>query len=369
MRLAQLREKHLGRWAWGYLTHFARQAATSKPKGLKHLLFALCDHYEPLWGGANDNQGRERVKRWLRDYPVLASDYRDGDGRSPRHTFFFPGEQYQPEFLDDLAQLTRTGHGEVELHLHHDGDSPESLRAKINEYLAAFARHGLLTRDATGRPRYGFIHGNWALANGRRDRRYCGVDEELSLLFETGCYADFTFPAAPSECQPRIVNQIYWPEGDLRRARAYERGQRARVGDVRQDRILMIQGPLAFSRRRPGYYPRVENGALTAKDPATSPRVTTWVDQNIHVAKRSDWVFVKVHTHGAPEHQADSLLGSGGHQLHRALTSRFNDGVNWKLHYLTAREMFNVALAAMSGEQGDPSDYRDYRLVAPPVAS
>ena len=47
--------------------------------------------------------------------------------------------------------------------------------------------------------RYAFIHGNWCLANARKDRRWCWVDEELPLLFDTGCYADYTFPSAPEE--------------------------------------------------------------------------------------------------------------------------------------------------------------------------
>ncbi len=71
-----------------------------------------------------------------------------------------------------------------------------------------------------GKLRYAFIHGNWCLANARPDGRWCGVDDELPLLFDTGCYADFTFPAAPDPSQPPIVNQIYWPDGDLARRRA-----------------------------------------------------------------------------------------------------------------------------------------------------
>src|SRR5207244_2049165 len=112
-----------------------------------------------------------------------------------------------------------------------------------------------------------------------------GVDDELPLLFETGCYADFTFPAAPDESQPAVVNQIYWPEGDLARRRAYERGTAARVGEVRRDRILMFEGPLAFALR-PGRFlaPRIENAAVTAADPATPARVRTWVRQGIHLA-------------------------------------------------------------------------------------
>jgi len=43
-------------------------------------------------------------------------------------------------------------------------------------------------------------------------------------------------------CQPDKVNQIYWPIGDLAQRRAYEHGERARVGAHHDDRVLMITG-------------------------------------------------------------------------------------------------------------------------------
>jgi hypothetical protein len=321
-----------------------------------------------LWNGVDDAQGRARMQAWSDGYPSLARNYRDADGLPPRHTFFFPAEQYRPELLDPLAKLAAAGLGEVELHLHHDGDTRETLRAQLERSLRQYAEHGHLTRDPDGRLRYAFIHGNWALANGRRDRQLCGVDDEIPLLFETGCYADLTFPSAPDETQPNIVNRIYWPMGDLRRARAYEQGEPARVGHMREDRILMIQGPLALHPRARRMPLRIENASVTATDPATPERVRRWVKENIHVAGRPEWVFVKVHTHGAPEGETASLLGQGGHQLHRALTETFNDGENWVLHYVTAREMYNIAVAAMEGRAGNPALYRNYRLPPPPAA-
>jgi hypothetical protein len=84
------------------------------------------------------------------------------------------------------------------------------------------------------------------------------------------------------------------------------------------------------------------------------------------VAGRPEWLFVKVHTHGAPDAQAASLLGDGGRSLHRAL-AQYNDGARWILHYVTAREMYNIAIAAMAGQAGNPNDFRDYRLPPPPV--
>ena len=355
-------------WALAWARHQAALAAAPEPPRSRHLIFALCDHYEPLWGGVSREVGDARVQAWLDEYPRLASEFRDADGRPPCHGFFFPGEQYRPEWLEGLASLAANRFGEVELHLHHDGDSAERLRRDLSDYLAAFAEHGHLSRERDGRMRYGFIHGNWCLANSRKDGRWCGVDAELPLLFETGCYADFTFPSAPDDCQPNIVNQIYWPIGELEQRGAHQKGERASVGRRFDDRILLVQGPLALARKPGRMRPRIENGALTGNDPATRERVASWVAQNVHVEGRPEWVFVKVHTHGAPEHTLASLLGDGGRALHREL-QRYNDGDRWKLHYASARELYNIAMAAMDGKAGDPSQFRDYLLKPPPVAS
>ncbi len=360
--LARLRNKNLHTWLPDYARHLVRRARAPRPSASRHLLFALCDHYEPLWGGAPDDVGRARVDAWADRYPALAR-FRDSQGRPPRHGWFFPGEEYRPYFLDRLADLARAGFGEVELHLHHDGDTAATLAPRIEQHLQTFREHGHLSADARGRPRWAFIHGNWSLANGRPDRRWCGVDDELLVLHRLGCYVDLTFPSAPDPCQPDKVNQIYWPTGDLARRRSYERGERARVGAARDDRLLMITGPLAFARKGLGV--RIENGAVTGGDPPTAARVRTWIDQRIHVEGRPEGVFVQVHTHGAIERTAGSLLGDGGRALHEALGAVMRGGT--ALHYVTAREMFNVARAAMDGKSGDPSAYFDYVIPPPPA--
>jgi hypothetical protein len=371
--LRALRDRHFETFLGGYLVDEGRRVMARrvgpKVEGVRHLLVAVCDHYEPLWNKADDRSGAERVRVWREGYPRLADAYRDADGKPPRHSFFFPGEEYRPQFLEPLAELARAGFGEVEIHLHHDGDTAETLEAQLRDTITNFTRHGHLARDPDGRPRYAFIHGNWALANARPDGRWCGVDAEVPLLFRTGCYADFTVPAAPDASQPNIVNRIYWPTGDLNARRCYESGTRARVGSVMTDRLLLLQGPLAIIRP-PGrrFAIRIENSALTAVNPASSTRVKTWVSRNIHVEGRPEWVFVKLHTHGAPDLQAASLLGEGGHALHRVLAAEYNDGRRWQLHYVTAREMYNIAIAAMEGKSGNPNAYRDHLLLPPPAA-
>ena len=369
MRLLNFPHRNLHRWLGGYAQATLQNLSAGHTDGPKHLLVATCDHYEPLWGDATPEHGFRRVERWLTRYPELVRGLTDADGRPPQHSFFFPGEQYRPEYLAALAELGRAGLGEVELHLHHDADDAERLTRDILRYLQLFAEHGHLSRGDAGRLRYGFIHGNWCLANSRRDGRWCGVDAELSVLWDTGCYADFTFPSAPDETQPNIVNQLYWPTGDPQRARAHERGVRARVGQVMDDRILMIQGPLALARREDKLALRIDGAALTAKDPGTRHRIETWVSQGIQLEGRPEWIFVKLHTHGAPDDQAESLLGAPGRRMHEILTSEFNDGRRFVLHYVTAREMFNIALAGMHGLSGNPHAFRDYSLKPPPVSA
>ena len=149
---------------------------------------------------------------WVTDYPRQFGGFRDSDGRKPRHTFFFPAEEYEPEYLDALTDLCAAGHGEVEIHLHHDRDTAEGLRQKLLEFKEVLAsRHGLLARRRdTGEPVYAFIHGNWALCNSHPDGRHCGVNNELTVLRETGCYADLTMPSAPSPTQTPTINNLYY---------------------------------------------------------------------------------------------------------------------------------------------------------------
>jgi hypothetical protein len=35
---------------------------------------------------------------------------------------------------------------------------------------------------------------------------------------------------------------------------------------------------------------------------------------------------------------------------------------HFKLHFATAREAYNIITAAVDGKQGDPGQFRDYRL-------
>jgi hypothetical protein len=231
-----------------------------------------------------------------------------------------------------------------------------------------FQQHGLLRRDRKGRITFGFIHGNWALDNARPDGKWCGVNDELTILNELGCYADFTLPAAPDPSQTRTINRIYYAVDDPRRPRSHEYGPRVRVGgSPPSGGLLIIQGPLTFDWRRRicRVFPGLENGAVDASDAhlPTADRFRSWVDAGISVEGRPEWVFVKVHTHGAPEDNASALLGPLMEQFHADITRTFNDGLAFRLHYVTAYEMACLVKAAEAGLTGNPLDLLGHPLI------
>jgi len=340
----------------------------SRDAGPLHVLFCMADHFEPGGAGISVETMNARVERWVRAYPLVAAGHRDSDGMPPRHTFFYPAEQYSPDLLERLAGLVRSGWGEIEVHLHHDRDSRAGFREKIEEFKARLLSHGLLGREVnTGTARYGFIHGNWALDNSAANGRWCGVSGELKILRETGCYADFTLPSAPSETQTRKINAIYYATGHPARAKGHDTGIDVRVGGREEGDIMLIQGPLALDwrRRKYGLLPRIEVGAITPANPGTAARARLWLARRIHVRGRPDWVVVKVHTHGAAEDEAEHLLGGGLGMLWSALETEFKGAASYRLHYVTARELYSIVKAAEEGLTGDPSTYRDYRLALP----
>jgi hypothetical protein len=360
-----LRRRGLDRWLGGYFLQTRRRRAVRRGEAV-HLLLCVADHFEPHWGGASDEVAAARVGRWLDEYPGLFGRFRDADGRPPRHTFFYPIDQYEAGPLDALAELCRGGFGEVEIHLHHDHDTAENLRWTLLKYKRLLAeRHGLLARHrVTGEVAYGFVHGNWALCNSRPDGRWCGVNNELEVLRETGCYADFTLPSAPSPTQTRTINSIYYAAGDAACSKSHDRGVAVGTSTPAANALMLIQGPLlvGWKRGRWGRRPCIENGCIQASQPPTAERLDLWLKARIRVPQRPDWLFVKLHTHGATEANQRVLLADPMVQFHEMLARRARADSNFHIHYVTAREMYNLARAAEAGWGASVADARDYEL-------
>jgi hypothetical protein len=359
------RISHAFRW----LPNYFWQALTRRlPRGPVHLILALADHFEPSIvpqdGRARapyDEQER-RLEAWCREYPRLISNHRDSDGRPFCHSYFYPAEQYDSGLIQRLSDHCHEGWGEIEVHLHHGAygpDTAENTRRQLVEFRDTLAsRHGCLSYlDGAGPARYAFVHGNFALANSNQGRE-CGVDSEMQVLADTGCYADLTLPAAafhPS--QTAKINALYECALPLSQRAPQRRGRDLRRGRAPQVFPLMVQGPLMLDFARLG----IDNAALTAPNPPRLSRLRLWKRAGISVHGRPDWIFIKLHCHSMDPTQKAAVLGQPAQQFLRDLVEGAGERGEI-LHFVTAREMVNIMLAACDGREGNPGDYRDYRL-------
>jgi hypothetical protein len=266
--------------------------------------------------------------------------------------------------------LCAAGYGEIELHLHHGKTMPdtgENLEQTILQCLKEYAYFGVFGSE-NGQKRYGFIHGDWAL-NNSLNGKYCGVNDEIRILKRTGCYADFTFPSM-NRANPSRVNSIFYVDNPEQVPKSYDKSFPVTRLGRHEGELMVIQGPLypgllMIRIRGLGNVPVPFYGdAIGVRSPVTTNRIDSWVRTGICVQGRRDWVIVKTHTHGAID--ANEVLGENMDRIFRYLDARYNDGRNYLLHYVTARELYNIIKAAEAGESGsDPEEYRTYRIAAP----
>ena len=239
------------------------------------------------------------------------------------------------------------------------------------------------------------------------------------MLKRCGCYVDMTMPSAPSPTQARTINRVYYAGDRPGRPRGHDYGRpirhtgrddvvasdgypscnargraslenpvqarksveteaglataspprrsQARDAGARYDELMIIPGPLAldWTRRKWGVMPRIENADLTAKNPPTRHRVEIWLRQNVGIRGLPTWTFAKVHTHGCLPANRDMLLSPTMVEFHNDLQTLCDDR-DVRLHYLTAREMYNVARAAEDGIAEWSRELRDYEISPPP---
>jgi hypothetical protein len=350
------------------------RALNSPARGPVHLIFALADHFEPAIDPENGqkrvprSEQERRLESWMREYPKIIDRWRDHDGRPFVHTYFYPAEQYDQGLLEMLADHCHAGWGEVEVHLHHgmpDPDTAENTRRVLTEFRdrLAFRHRCLAIEEGSTRPGYAFVHGNFALANSANGY-FCGVDSEMQILAETGCYADLTMPSGVGHpAQTEKINSVYECALPLDRATPHRQGHDLAAGRVPKTFPLMVQGPLVtdFRRTLRSARPALDNGAITGANPATMHRLSLWKQAQVRVLGRPDWLFIKLHCHSMDPTQKDAVIGDSFRNFLAALIGGAADRKE-TLHFVAAREMANILLAACDGREGNPGDYRDYRF-------
>jgi hypothetical protein len=329
-------------WLPGYVRN--RLTARRAPSGSR-VWVALADHWEPYWLHPSDEVAAARVAAWVKYWPEIARRHADSSGRPPQYTFYYPQEEYRSQFLDSLAEMKRAGIADVDVHIHHDGEGQQNFVDRMSGFIETLvSRHGLL-RLSNGRPVFGFIHGNWALDNSRPDGRCCGLNNEITLLRDLGCYADFTMPSASSPTQSRTVNSIYWVTDDPMRPRSYDHGVAVRPGVPGKGDLLMIPGPLGL-RWAERLVPRMETGELASYDLPTAYRVARWLDLAPLIGRD---IFIKLFTHGAQERHSAALLLDGGLDRLFTLLVEGCRRRGHELHYVSTWEMRQAVDAAVRG--------------------
>lgn len=338
-----------------FLADYARWMVTSRlpaPGRPIHLFVLMTDHFEPLYDAT-------KTARWGARYRAMAAEHRDSAGRPPQHTWFYPGDQPSPAVLQVLRDLVLDGYGEVELHFHHDYDSSATLLAKLRSAIADFQQFGFL-KTADGQTRFAFIHGNWGLDNSNGPIM-CGVQDEIRMLKELGCFADFTFPSVYETSQPPSVNSIYAARDDSG-PKSYARPLPLSTLRDGQADLMIFEGPLVYapslSLRR--LFVDLDDGNIHAAAQASPTRVDRWVKANVHVKERPDWIFIKLFAHGITDDgDTEATTGQSYGDTMGYLERAYNDGRRYVLHYITAREAYNLARAAADGATGEPSQYLD----------
>ncbi|HQU81983.1 MAG TPA: hypothetical protein PKY59_02600 [Pyrinomonadaceae bacterium] len=338
----------------------------------KHIIITVADHFEPAWS-AKGALGLDDQRRRLDEYYKMArktgESTLDSDGTKFRHTNFYPAEQYDKQLLDTMAEMQKEGLGEVEIHLHHGvekPDSAENLRKVLIDFrdILAEEHHCLSHFEGEKQPKYAFVHGNLALANSANGK-YCGVDEEMQILAETGCYADLTLPSAPDETQVAVFNEIYECGLPLTEKIPHRKGKSVEVFGNKPQLPLIFTGPLVvnWTRKIKGFpIPRLDDSGLAANQPMDSARFARWLNANITVKGRSDWVFIKLYCHGFFDHDQSACIGEDAVRFFNEIVENGEKTGNNKVHFASAREAFNMVSAAIDGKTGNPHDFRDYSL-------
>lgn len=336
------------------------------------LILVIANHFEPGW----DPDGRpvewasqvSRVQNWRVKARRIGDAIRDSNNRPFCHTYFYPGEQYHRPILEELAELQREGLGEVEVHLHHGSEHPDTatnLRRMLEEFRDTLAEeHQLLSRvNGAGRVMYAFVHGDLALANSAGGRS-CGVESEMQILIDTGCYADFTLPSAPDKSQVPSINTIYQCGRTAYERVPHRTGENLRVGG-KVTLPILLTGPLVFDWKRRIHgvpVPRIDEGSLAANYPLNFARFNRWRGANIGVRGCPEWVFIKLGCHGFFPQDQEETIGAPMQRFLETILEFGEKSGQYRLHFVTAREAFNIVMAAVDGHKGDPGLFRDYLM-------
>lgn len=345
-----------------WLPHYILQSILPKEKYTEnepiHIMICIVDHFEPFHGGADLRKAEAIMKSWKEYYPEIAEKYRDSDGRKLQHTWFYP-PHHDIKYLKDLTDLCRRGYGEIEMHLHHNHmhpfpDTPDTLEQKIMKCIDDYSEYGIFCLP-NGERRFAFVHGDWSLDNSRGSA-YCGVNNEIEILKKCGCYADYTFPSL-GKAQPAMINKIYYVNDNPEKPKSYNWGKEVVAGKISTGDLLMIPGIIGIRWNQSRKRLSIETSNIDESDILNKERIDYLVNNAVRIKGKPNWLFIKLHTHGAKNDKFIELFGKSIDFMCDYMDRHYNNKDRFFTHYVTAREMYNIVKAAEAGKTGNPREY------------
>lgn len=294
----------------------------------------------------------------LETFASLASEHIDSDSRKFQLTFACSGRNSDSTTLHMLTEFCRRELGEVEYLIPWDFSSEASMREKLEQGLRRFNSYGWMSTVGS-EVRFAVVR-----ERNSGDRRETDLWRQVSVLSDLGCYADMSFPGVRSSWPQSRVNTMFMvTSADYEPRNESDELMAGRLG---KGGLLVIKGPslIDWTDWRFTLKPYVEDGHLSPEAPPDPGRVDSWIRANVHVIGQPNWIFVKLTIGGLNDAASAQSLR---HSLDRSLMyleEICNDNEMYRLHYVTAREVYNVAMAAQAFKGGNAGLFRDY-LIGP----
>lgn len=304
-----------------------------KRRGATEVHYFHADHYEP-WGGGRglsdkSLRGVENFQRQTRSSPYgsklslfysphLVHDLDLGakdDGESRRApndgvVFRRRSEQQDRQVSDVIRPLVTESAHEMHLHVHHEWwtRNHSHLDNVVSKWVNAHSTNELdqarldlffslatsMIANETGASfdRWGFVHGNWALAGS--DPQICQIENELSMIMRHGGFGDFTFPAGRSICDPRMEVPFTCLPLDVQRAYDLPEAQPTPVG--RNSRIMQPDRFFIWNSRIKANYASLDYYSVSNRDrfKQTEFMVENWLSNSVVI---ENCLFIKTHAH------------------------------------------------------------------------
>ncbi len=302
-----------------------------KRREIKKVYYFHADHYEPWGSGLNDKalKGVENFARQTLNSPYGAklslfySTYtphrlepgtkNDEEARRAEGDSIVFHRRTEPQdrmITNVIRPLVTQGSHEMHLHVHHewwtrnDSHFNSPVSHWVNEHSCAdldqrrldlfFSLATAVIAEETGAPfdRWGFVHGNWALAGS--DPRICKIENELSMIMKYGGFGDFTFPAGRAICDPRLETPFTCLPLDVIRAYDLPESEASQVARdtkvMKPDRFFIWNSKIKADYSSLDYYYAPNRDRFQKTD----LMVEKWLTNSVVI---ENCLFVKTHAH------------------------------------------------------------------------